>query len=250
MFFEDERFSARIFLIDRFEWCAGERNVKARPFGALVLRLRGEGKFIFENGSHVLSREGDVMYVPHGVGYTVSHTDGEVLAFHFWEDDAVRVAETVAPCDGTAVTELFWEAYHLFREERLSSRMSAVSCFYRILSVLCVRQEDGDGENPAFLRAFSSLVEKYNDPDLSISALCSAAGISESAFRRRFFDRYGKPPIRFLNELRLREAQRRLMSGHESIERISAACGFRDVKYFSRVIKSYFGCTPTELRSM
>ena len=37
---------------------------------------------------------------------------------------------------------------------------------------------------------------------------------------------------------------------NESIELISAACGFRDVKYFSRVIKAYFGCTPTELRSM
>ena len=250
MFFEDESFSARIFLIDRFEWCAGVRNVKARPFGALVLRLRGEGDFAFENGLHLLSREGDVMYVPHGVGYTVSHTDGEVLAFHFSEDDAVREAETVAPRDGADVTELFWEACHLFREGSLSSRMGANSCFYRILSALCAHRADGNGESPAFLRAFSALVEKYNDPGLSVSALCAAAGISESAFRRRFFARYGKPPVRFLNELRLREAQRRLMSGYESIERISAACGFRDVKYFSRVIKSYFGCTPTELRSM
>jgi AraC-like DNA-binding protein len=250
MFFEDENFAARIFMIDRFAWCAGERAVKARPFGALVLRIRGEGAFRFENGASHHSREGDVMYIPHGVGYTVVHSDGEVLAFHFREDATVRNVENFVPHDAASFASVFWEAYHLFRKGTSASRMEAVACFYRILAMLCVRGDENASEHPAFLRAFSALAEQYTDPDLCISAVCCAAGISESAFRRSFCARYGKPPIRFLTELRLREAQRRLMGSNESVEAIALSCGFRDVKYFSRVVKRYFGCTPSQLRAM
>lgn len=250
MFFEDESFSARIFQIERFTWNACTCTVKARPFGALVLRLRGEGRFVLEDGTHVTSREGDVMYVPHGVGYTVAHTDGEVLAFHFWEDATVRDAENFTPYSTASMTELFWEAHHLFRDGTSASRMSAASCFYRVLSALCERSEDGPCEKTSFVRAFSMLVEQYADPDLCIPAICKRAGISESAFRRNFCAHYGKPPVRFLTELRLREAQRKLVAGQGSVEAVALSCGFRDVKYFSRVVKSYFGCTPTELRSM
>lgn len=250
MFFEDENFSARIFAIDRFPWGAGIRVVKGRPFGALVLRMRGEGEFRFENGTTLLSREGDVMYLPHGVGYTVKHSDGEVLAFHFWEDAAVRDVENFVPHDAAEMTAVFWEAYHLFQEGSSASRMEAVACFYRTLSMLCAYGEENLLERPGFLRAFSAIAEQYADPDLSISEICARAGISESAFRRSFCARYGKPPIRFLTELRLRDAHRKLMGGSESVEMIALSCGFRDVKYFSRVVKRYFGCTPSQLRTM
>lgn len=250
MFFESGDFTARIFSIDRVSWDAWHRSIKPRPFGALVLRLRGQGRFVFDGGNRFLSDAGDVIYVPHGVGYEAEHTAGEILAIHFWETGAVGGAENYTPHNACAVTELFCEAERAFSDGSVAARMRANVAFYRILAALCEGDGGNEPEHPAFVRAFSLLLEEYTDADVSIASVCARAGLSESAFRRNFYARYGKSPVKYLTELRLREAQRRLVSGRETVEAVALSCGFRDVKYFSRVVKRCLGCTPTELRSM
>ena len=250
MFFENDGFSVRIFAVERFVWDAAVRSVRPRPFGALVFRIGGEGRFFFGDGTRVLSRAGDVIYVPQGLSYEVEHTAGEVLAMHFRESGGGERAENYTPKNSCAVAELFFEAHRLFSAGTLPARMETLSVFYKLLSMLGEGETQEACESTAFLRAFSILAEEYADAGLGIAEICSRAGISESAFRRSFCARYGKPPIRFLTELRLRRAQRLLVSGKESVESIALSCGFRDVKYFYRVFKRYFGTTPSESRSV
>ncbi len=250
MFFESGEFTARIFAIDRVSWEAWHRYVRPRPFGALVLRVRGQGSFSFDGGKRLQSTEGDVMYVPHGVGYDADHTDGEIIAIHFWESGTIGSAENYTPCNGCTLMELFCAAEQTFSDGSIAARMEANAMFYRILSALCERDGQREIENPAFLHALSLLLEGYADADISIASVCTRAGISESAFRRNFYVRYGKSPVKYLTEIRLRAAQRRLANGTETVEAVALSCGFRDVKYFSRVVKHCLGCTPTELRSI
>lgn len=248
MFFENEAFAVRLLSVDRFAWDAASYTVKARPFGALVFRVCGEGKFLFSDGTRTCSRAGDVMYLPHGLGYEVEHAAGEVIAIHFRESGASPAAENFTPRDTCRSAELFLEVHRHFSDGTLAARMEALSAFYRILALLGDLDAGEGKESGAFLRAFTILSEEYRDPDLSIAAVCARAGISVSAFRKGFCVRYGRPPVRFLTELRLREAQRCLISRDERVEDIALACGFRDVKYFHRVVKRYFGVTPRELR--
>lgn len=250
MFFENDDFSVGIFSVERYTWTAAERTVRQRPFGALVFRIAGEGDFTFENGERVYSRAGDVMYVPSGIGYSVRHTDGEVLAIHFRERNSGRRAENY-PQRAACTESLFFDAKRLFSLQTLSSQMELISVFYKILSFLGeTAKTDERGENETFLRAVAILSEEFGDAEVGISEICARAQISESSFRKLFLKRYAKPPVRFLCELRLRKAQEMLARGEGRVEDVAHACGFRDVKYFYRVFKRHFGTTPSELRSV
>lgn len=249
MFFESEHFAARIFLVQRFSWEKNSSHVLPRPFSALALRVRGEGSFCFADGTCLTSRAGDVLYLPHGIGYEVVYSAGEVIVFHFWEGDAAMGVQNFTPRDIADLTALFGEACRSFAQGTLRSRMEVNALFYRILSALCEEEDASDAATP-FRTAVSLLVAECLDAELSVSAVCTRAKISETSFRRKFYAAYGKTPIRFLTELRLREAHGRLISGRESVESIALSCGFHDAKYFSRVFKRCFGYTPAQARTM
>ena len=40
-----------------------------------------------------------------------------------------------------------------------------------------------------------------------------------------------------------------LIAGDENVEAAALASGFSDAKYFARVVKKYFGCTPRDLKN-
>ena len=182
------------------------------------------------------------------MAYDATYTDMDVLAFHFHDTSVGSRAENFTP-ETPQVALLFEKSMQLWQVGTPSSRMEATAQFYTILSLLAVPVSSSYKES-ALAKAVAFLNERYADPDLCIPALCEHAAISESALRRHFCERYGKSPIKYLNELRLSEAQKRLVSTRDTVERIALDCGFRDVKYFSRAFKRYFGCTPSTLRAL
>ncbi len=247
MFFEDEHFSARIFAVERFDCGTKCVNVKPRKFSALAWRMRGNADFLFADGSTLSAKTGDIIYLPAGLSYRANYHDTEVLAIHFWDHGQCRSAEAFPP--SPELTRAFEELHDMWKKSTPSARMEATARFYRILAQLS-RPREHTPESPAFQSAVEILTREYCDPELDLSAVCARAGISPSAFRRNFTARYGKPPIKYLNELRLLDAQKRLVGSRDSVSTIAAACGFHDVKYFARAVKSAFGCTPSELRSV
>ena len=248
MFFENEHFCAELLLVNRFTTEEHTYHIKARPFSALALRLRGTAEFRFSDGTSLTSREGDVLYLPHGLSYDAVYTDMEVLAFHFHDNSEGATAENYTPRT-PQVLRLFEEAEALWECGTPDARMEAHALFYRIAAELS-REARPAPELASFLNAVAFLEQEYANPDLDIPSVCARAGLSESAFRRNFTARYGKPPIKYLTELRLGAAQKHLVATRDSVEAVALACGFRDVKYFSRVCRRYFGCTPRELRTL
>lgn len=248
MFFENEHFCAELLQVNRFTTEEHAYHVKARAFSALALRLHGTAQLRFSDGRSLTSREGDVLYLPHGLSYDASYTDMELLAFHFYDNSQGAIAENYTPRT-PQILRLFEEAEALWKYGTPDARMEAHALFYRIAAELS-REARPTHELSSFLDAVAILSREYANPDLDIPSVCARAGISESSFRRSFTNRYGKPPIKHLTELRLGAAQKRLIATRDSVEAVALACGFRDVKYFSRVCRRYFGCTPRELRRL
>lgn len=247
MFFENENFSAQLLIADEFSCAMQSCHVKPRPFGALALRIKGNASFRFGDGTRFVSKEGSVIYIPPGHDYDAEYDGSVVLAFHFWDASIGNTAECYTP-RSPEIPHLFGRACELYRIGTPVSRMEATSIFYKILALLGAENAPQIPSHSAFMRAVDLLTEEYRDPELNLSDVCRRASISESAFRRNFVARYGKPPIKFLTELRLGNAQKLLVSTPDTVERIALASGFHDVKYFSRVVKEHFGCTPSELR--
>lgn len=99
-----------------------------------------------------------------------------------------------------------------------------------------------------FLKAISYINANYKNSALNVETICVKAGIGTTTFRKLFKNHYQKTPIQYITSLRL-ESARNLISCGISIENAAYESGFNDLKYFARVVKKYFNCTPRELKN-
>ncbi len=78
-----------------------------------------------------------------------------------------------------------------------------------------------------------------------MAAFCNQ---SETQFRRSFVNAVGMNPKHFLEEIKLREAARKLVETSLPIESIAGELGYRDRFHFSRRFKMLFGQAPAQYR--
>ena len=88
---------------------------------------------------------------------------------------------------------------------------------------------------------------RYRD-ELHLAALARKAGLSPSHFSRRFKERFGRSPINYQLELRLRSACELLRTRDDPLDAIAAEVGFDDVYYFSRLFRRRLGEAPGAFR--
>jgi len=78
--------------------------------------------------------------------------------------------------------------------------------------------------------------------------LAREAWMSPDGFVRAFRRWMNRTPNRYLTEVRIREACRRLAGGNDSIDRIAETLGFANRFYFTRVFKRHTDTTPASYR--
>jgi transcriptional regulator GlxA family with amidase domain len=84
--------------------------------------------------------------------------------------------------------------------------------------------------------------------ELSVDAMAGWARMSPRHFARSFRQQVGTTPGRYLQQLRLEAARRRLAESDAPVARIAAACGFGSAETMRRVFVSALGMSPTEYR--
>lgn len=90
-------------------------------------------------------------------------------------------------------------------------------------------------------------INKNLSQALSIDKLCLIACMSRSRLYYEFKNKLGCSPAELQQQLRLKEASKRLRRG-DIITTICYDLGFSSPSHFSRRFKCFFGCTPTEYR--
>lgn len=235
-----------MLLVGRFSWTSRSLSVKARPYSALAFRLKGGGSL--SCGGKVYNLEpGDVLYMPQGLDYSHQYTDTDLLLFHFVTAQNDPEPEIYKLCHKEEICRGFQKAVEIWEEKPPGYMGKCIGIFYKILGILA--ENEVESSLPAhFIQAVSLLQEQYRQSDLRIDNLCSQAAISQTVFRQLFHRHYGKTPVEYVTELRL-EYARNLIAGGSSVETAALESGFSDGKYFSRVVKRYFGCTPRQLRN-
>lgn len=86
--------------------------------------------------------------------------------------------------------------------------------------------------------------------DVDFDVLARKHGLSPSTFRRRWQEAVGKPPARYLQELRMREACRLLVETNRPIHEVARAVGFEDELYFSRRFRQELRMAPRDYRKV
>ena len=101
--------------------------------------------------------------------------------------------------------------------------------------------------NPFVSRALACLHERPQHP-WTTEALARQVGLSRSAFAERFTESVGVPPMRYLAQLRMQLAARRLRETPTPIGRIALEAGYESEASFNKAFKRAFGTPPATWR--
>lgn len=101
----------------------------------------------------------------------------------------------------------------------------------------------GVERNRRLIEAIQLLREKF-DRAISIEDLAARAGLSATAFHRKFKVMTGMTPVQFQKQLRLMEARRLMLSGGISVEAAAFEVGYASPSQFSREYARLFGAPP------
>jgi AraC-like DNA-binding protein len=91
-------------------------------------------------------------------------------------------------------------------------------------------------------------IHEHLGQEIDRDRLASLAGLSAGAFSRFFKTRTGKTVPRFVNELRVGRACRRLTEGQRKIATIAMECGYGNLSNFNRQFMRMMRVTPLEYR--
>jgi AraC family transcriptional regulator, activator of mtrCDE len=90
---------------------------------------------------------------------------------------------------------------------------------------------------------------EHPEHDHSLESLAETAAMSRSAFAETFHTCFGRTPMAFLRELRLRRGAELLRTTELTVDRIAHRVGFASRSHFSRAFTDQFGHSPTMFRS-
>ena len=245
-----EETKIRIHCAFELGWEAIDKQVAARPFSAISLRLIGDCVMTDGEKTERL-KTGDVLYMPSGVSYRSCSSYEKIAVIHFDAYGEAPREMRVFRMENTAnIHRIFSSLIEVWERKPIGYYARAMSLFYELIYELekCESSElsaDYEKLRPAVEKLHSS----YTDPELNVDELCKTVFFSDTYFRRLFTRIYGKTPLKYINELRISHAKALLGETDYSVEAIAHLSGFKNVKYFSTAFKQSEGVTPSCYRN-
>lgn len=138
---------------------------------------------------------------------------------------------------------------NISQEGGIADRIDA-ACFHLLNELLIQRKHLIRRVEPetAIMEKIDSYFQFHALEEIDIDALSANYGLSRGTFFR-YWSRYSEvSPARYLLDLRLREACRRLSSSRDKIHVIADSLNFRNAAYFCAVFRKKYGMTPLEYR--
>ena len=86
--------------------------------------------------------------------------------------------------------------------------------------------------------------------DISLDTIADVAGFSKFHFSRLFKQFTNISFYDYLNQRRVKEAEKLLLNPNLSITEVAMRSGFSSISTFNRVFKSFKECTPTEFKNL
>jgi AraC family transcriptional regulator len=127
--------------------------------------------------------------------------------------------------------------------------LSSMAHLVRLTGGLAGNASDrGTGLPAASLRRVEDYVRSRLSERLTVDVLADVAGFSRRHFARAFKQSVGQTPLRYVHEMRINAAKRRLAAGERSITSIAADSGFSHSQHFSTAFRLATGATPSDYR--
>lgn len=93
------------------------------------------------------------------------------------------------------------------------------------------------------------VVRNLSDADYNTESLARDMGMTKTTLLSNIKIVFGISPTELMNRIRIQAAEELLTKTDLSVSEVAYRTGYNDPKYFSRVYKKFFGCTPSETRT-
>ena len=224
---------------------------KYREKNAFIYTVSGtmENKIIGTNEQKIYAEAGELIFIPKNCEYIATYyennTEIKLIQFDIIGDELPsylsapqkitlpKIAEQIdaffAPLTTNDMTHPF---YHLSR-------------LYELLWLIDTNYYKLPSKFKKLKPALYELTQYY-DQNQKISYYASLCDMSEVNFRRLFHEYMGQSPIDYRNEIRLKNARLKLISGMYNVSEVATSTGFSNLSFFTRLYKEKFGHTPRE----
>lgn len=104
-----------------------------------------------------------------------------------------------------------------------------------------------------YIEKFNLIFEYINDnymEEISLDTIADVAGFSKFHFSRLFKQFTDMSFYDYLNQRRVKEAEKLLLNPSLSITEVAMRSGFSSISTFNRVFKNFKECTPTEFKNL
>jgi AraC-like DNA-binding protein len=134
------------------------------------------------------------------------------------------------------------------RRRGLSGQALSVSAYSFVLQLLEDLRDKGRKRQFEKLGQVQSYLHEHWAQPVDINQLAALAGFSREHFSRIFAGKFGVPPGRYLQNIRLVQARGMLKTTDLSLDKIAQACGLSDGNYLCRLFRRHFSMTPNRYR--
>ena len=209
--------------------------------------------------------EGDILlFNPHDK-HACTQTDGGTLDYRAFNIKAETMDTLTKEITGRTFAPKF--SKNIIHDAELFSALCA-------LHEMLMRESKEFEKDELLLFAVEQLIQEYGEPfdsavaehdteiekacmymqqhfseRISLGTLCEVAALSRATLVRAFAKTKGISPYRYLENIRLGEAKKRLEQGASPSE-AAFSTGFSDQAHFTNFFKGYIGLTPKQYRDI
>lgn len=215
----------------------------------LIYKLSGEVITHFNNKVfHIKPDEAYIIPKSQNADYYIERTiPGDCIDIFF--DTDASLGENLFLLDfgdNIKILNLFQRVYRLWILKSDGYYFKCMAAVYEILYEMLLKSEQYSSKSKLKkLEAGLDYIHSnlYGEIDYNLpSKMC---GISYTYFKKLFIERFGVPPVQYVNNMRLERSAELLLTDKYSIGEIAKMCGFENVYYFSKKFKEKYLCPPT-----
>lgn len=244
IFSSNDYFFCRI----RFEKYHYTDNSKGSPMNYIACMIKGRAE-ILSNHRTLQIKEGDIFFIPVNLPYeSYWYGDDEIefLSYGFSNTEAKEKLNfnlQVIDCDKELKNQIL-----KIPTEGNSLSCETLSLFYGALAKIIpyLRQSQPVSKKDEIVRNAKKYIRKHTD--CSVAEVAQSLFISEPYLYMLFKEKAGCTPNDYRLKAKCKKGIEYLLTTDKTVEEISALIGLSSASHFRRILKTYMGLTPKEVR--
>ena len=222
-----------------------------------------DGEIVVKFKQHTITaKKGDLMLIPAGIKHDFHLSDKSYAKKYWFHFDFMLNGTSFFDkynfpfCThvgiNNKVSKMFEDVINKSKSSNPVERLTASSALsflvtYYFSNVSYTNKDSNQTDD--IDKAINYIKKNYKD-NLSLEEIAEKASLSPTYFIRKFKQRTGLSPVRYVNGLKIERAKYLLEQSQLPVSKIMEDLGFLDCAYFSKLFKKYCGYSPLRYREI